>query len=275
MASTQQPAGRPCAKAGLQVAAAIATRPYCGLTPDPIPLAPVPAHACQETRMLASRTLLATALVALLTACTATTAPRPQTPEHTEAAEEAPATPTPAPESSADEPAAEGTPALAQPLYSRAEFERLSMCTVLADTAMHTAIRRNGGMSEEDALNIYRTQPNPEAHMGIVAQVYRDDVRNTWDYTVRHFQRCALTEAGITAARVKTASYCMQQRMIGDLSASFKLSGRPIGDAYGYFANFRSPVVRQIIDAVYATDAGKDEAKAQLWGNCMAPITAR
>jgi hypothetical protein len=94
-----------------------------------------------------------------------------------------------------------------------------------------------------------------------------------WDYSVSFFQRCSVTQAGVPEERLKLASYCLQRRMIGDLAYSFKANGRPVTDAYDYFAKFRSPVVRQVIDAVYGTDAGRDEVKSQLWNGCMAPIT--
>ncbi len=230
--------------------------------------------------MLHLRTAIATALVALLTACNATTPTKPdqpasaQTPAPEAAAEREPA---PAPEVSDGEEVKEeeaAAPAEQSNIYySQQEFELMSACVGMSDTAMHTAIRRRGGMSEEDAMNIYRGRPFAEENMATVQQVYAGTIGNVWDYTVRTFQHCAITTAGVPEPRLKLASYCLQRRMIGDLAYSFKANERPKEDAYRYFAKFRSPVVHQVIDAVYATDVPKEEVKSQLWTGCMAPIT--
>jgi len=223
--------------------------------------------------MFHPRTLTAIVLVALLAGCTATEPTRPDatdTPTRGEATGTTGA-PSPAPAASADEAAA--TTAPRQIYYTQAEYEHMSACVDQSETAMHTAIRRNGGMTEEEALNIYRQQPYAEVNMATVQQVYADRIGNVWDYSVSFFQRCSMTQAGVPEERLKLASYCLQRRMIGDLAYSFKANGRPVTDAYDYFAKFRSPVVRQVIDAVYGTDAGRDEVKSQLWNGCMAPIT--
>jgi len=222
--------------------------------------------------MLQPRILTATLLFALLTACTATEPVRPDTPaEATAGQADTAAAPSPAPAASADESAPATQPQ--QIFYTLKEYEQMTECVGLTDTAMHTAIRRQGGMTEEEAQNIYREQPFAEVNMATVQQVYADAIPNVWDYTVHFFQRCAITQAGVPEERIKLASYCLQRRMIGDIASSFKSSGRPVSDAYTYFAKFRSPVVRQVIDAVYATDAAKDDIKAQLWSGCMAPIS--
>lgn len=218
------------------------------------------------------RILSAAALLTLLSAC----ATNPST-----TAEDADAEPGEVVEPAAAPEASDGQTSAATPAtaaakeiyYTTAETAQMTICVDLADTAMHTAVRKRGGMDQVDAMNIYRTRPHPETHMAVVEQVYADTVGNVWDYTVRHFQHCSVMEAKVPQERLKLASYCMQRQMIGDLSYSFKADGRPISEAYGYFAKFRSPVVRQIIDAVYATDASKEDVKAQLWNACMAPIT--
>ncbi|WP_230969919.1 hypothetical protein [Nitrogeniibacter aestuarii] len=225
------------------------------------------------------RLLSAATLIALLTACTASNPPRADVDPDAAGAETT--EPSPAPEASApDETGAtqagdngQGQGAAQQIFYTQAEYEGMTRCVEMADISMHSAIRKRGGMALTDAKNIYRTQPDPEMRMAIVEQVYGDRIQNTWDYTVRHFQRCAITTAQVPQERLQMASYCMQRQMIGDLSYSFKASERPVSDAYAYFANFKSPVVKQIIDAVYATDVSKEEVKAQLWTGCMAPIT--
>jgi len=226
------------------------------------------------------RLLTFATLIALLSACSSTLPTRPSaktTPTQDEvtepsAAPDASASPeTGAPTTSTDGESA-GRPA-AKVLYTQAEYARMSNCVELADIALHSSIRKRGGASLDAAKRIYRTQPDPEMRMAIVDKVYSDDVRNAWDYTVRHFQRCAVGTAQVPQERLQMASYCMQRQMIGDLSYSFKANERPISDAYAYFANFKSPVVKQIIDAVYATDASKEEVKSQLWTGCMAPVT--
>ena len=226
--------------------------------------------------MLHLRTLSVTALVALLTACTATTPSKPEPPAAAASAADeviAEREPTPAPQVSEGEEEAAAPAEQRNIYYSPHEFERMSACVSRSDTAMHTAIRRNGGMSEDDAMSIYRGRPFAEENMAVVQQVYADTVGNVWDYAVRTFQHCAITEAAVPQARLKLASYCLQRQMIGDLSYSFKANGRPKEDAYRYFAKFRSPIVRQVIDAVYGADASKEDVKAQLWSGCMAPIT--
>ena len=223
--------------------------------------------------MFHPRTLTATVLVALLAACTATEPTRPDSGETATPGEasDAQVEPSPAPAASADEAPAATTQR--QVFYTQAEYEGMSACVDQSETAMHTAIRRNGGMTEDEALNIYREQPYAEANMALVKQVYADRIGNVWDYSVSFFQRCSITQAGVPEERLKLASYCLQRRMIGDLAYSFKANGRPVTDAYDYFAKFRSPVVRQVIDAVYGTDAERDEVKSQLWSGCMLPIT--
>ncbi|QID19292.1 hypothetical protein G3580_17720 [Nitrogeniibacter mangrovi] len=236
--------------------------------------------------MLRLRTLTVAAATVLLTACTATTPTRPDS--AAAASTETPAEkaePAAAPEASApDEDQAGSGEAAAQPgtdatgspkqiYYTENEYTQMTACVGLADAAMHTAIRKRSGMELDDAKNIYRSRPHPDEHMAIVEQVYADTVGNVWDYTVRQFQQCSALQAQVPPERLQLASYCMQRQMIGDLTYSFKASGRPISDAYGYFAKFTSPVVKQIIDAVYATDAAKDEVKTQLWTSCMTPIT--
>lgn len=223
--------------------------------------------------MFHPRTLAATVLVALLAACTATEPTRPDTGEAATPGEASGTSvePSPAPASSADDTPA--TAAARQIYYTQAEYEAMSTCVDQSETAMHTAIRRNGGMTEDEALNIYREQPYAEANMALVQQVYADRIGNVWDYSVSFFQRCSVTQAGVPEERLKLASYCLQRRMIGDLAYSFKANGRPVTDAYDYFAKFRSPVVHQVIDAVYGADAERDEVKSQLWNGCMAPIT--
>jgi len=223
--------------------------------------------------MFHPRTLTVTLLFALLTACTATEPTRPDTGENATPGEATGAAvePSPAPAASADETPA--TTAQRQVFYTQAEYQGMSACVDQSETAMHTAIRRNGGVTEEEALNIYREQPFAEANMALVQQVYADRIGNVWDYSVSFFQRCSVTQVGVPEERLKLASYCLQRRMIGDIASSFKTNGRPISDAYNYFAKFRSPIVRQVIDAVYATDAAKDDIKAQLWSGCMEPIS--
>lgn len=225
------------------------------------------------------RLLSVATLIALLTACNANTPIRPDA-EPTAEAETV--EPSPAPEASAgvtpEAPASADAQAQQDATreihYTQAEYARMTACVEMADISLHTSIRKRGGMALDDAKNIYRTQPDPDTRMAIVEKVYNDSVSNAWDYTVRHFQRCSVTSAQVAEERLQMASYCMQRQMIGDLSYSFKASERPVADAYAYFANFRSPVVKQIIDAVYATDVSKEEVKSQLWTGCMAPITA-
>jgi len=231
------------------------------------------------------RLLSMATLIALLTACTASNPMRPDGDDHSPATQDDASAPpgnkepSPAPDASAPdetgttEGAGSATTEKPQRQYTQAEYERMTTCVEMADISLHTAIRKRGGMALADAQNIYRTQPDPETRMAIVEQVYADKVNNAWDYTVRHFQRCAITTAQVPQARLQMASYCMQRQMIGDLSYSFKANERPITDAYAYFANFKSPVVKQIIDAVYATNASKEDVKAQLWAGCMAPIS--
>ena len=48
---------------------------------------------------------------------------------------------------------------------------------------------------------------------------------------------------------------------------------RPRQAAYDYFAKFNSPVVREIIDAVYDSDAGREALRLQQWNGCMAAIS--
>ena len=221
---------------------------------------------------------LAAALIAL-SACTASTPVKsvtsPPLPAET-GSETPPATTAPQPEPApAPAPDATAAPEPATPTvhYTHAETARMTDCVGMTDTAMYTAMRRAAGKTEEEALLIYRGRRDEELSATIVQQVYADDIGNVWDYSVQYFQRCASTQAGVPPERLELASYCMQRQMIGGLAYAFKAQERPRQAAYDYFAKFNSPVVREIIDAVYDSDAGREALRLQQWNGCMAAIS--
>ncbi|MCB1961357.1 MAG: hypothetical protein KDE68_12670 [Rhodocyclaceae bacterium] len=226
--------------------------------------------------MSSLRTLALAAALLALSACTASTPvksvaspPLPAETQNTTAPQPAPA-PAPSPAPAPEETAESAAPAVH---YTLDEAARMTDCVAMTDTAMYTAMRRAAGKTEEEALHIFSGRRDEERDAAIVRQVYADKVSNVWDYSVGYFQRCASTQAGVPAERLELASYCMQRQMIGGLAYAFRAQERPRQAAYDYFAKFNSPVVREIINSVYDSNADRDTLRLQQWNACIAAIS--
>jgi hypothetical protein len=159
-------------------------------------------------------------------------------------------------------------------VYSAKEYETMTYCVGMSDTARYAATERLKGRAIEDLKQHYASKPNARVNIAAVDKVYSDRVSSAWDYTVSFFNECAQNLANVAPDRVRLASYCMQNQLMADVAYSYKVAAAPKEQAYAHFAQFNSKTPRTIVDWVYASPKERTEIRLDVWNRCMAEVSA-
>jgi len=158
-------------------------------------------------------------------------------------------------------------------VYTHQEYNKMTVCIGMADTAKYVASRKLGGVTKAKMKGFYKSKPNSQLNLATVDKVYSEKFKSTWDYTVGFFNECAQNLASVPPARVKFASYCSQNSLIADVAYGYKSSGKAKDKAYAHFVKLKGKTPNSIIDSVYASSKNRSAIKLDVWNNCMAKIS--
>ena len=157
--------------------------------------------------------------------------------------------------------------------YSAKEYSKMTYCIGMSDTAMFVANKKLRHMKMDYLIDFYSKKKNSRLNIATVKKVYSENFKNSWDYTVKFFNECALNLAGVTAKRVNFASYCAQNTLIAHTAYNNKKSRRSKENTYKIFEKFNSKAPNKIIDQVYSSSKSRAEIKLDVWNNCMRKIS--
>lgn len=159
-------------------------------------------------------------------------------------------------------------------LYTKQEYNKLTFCVGMSDTAMYVATNKLRDVPEQEMAKFYAARDNSRLNLATVEKVYGATFTSAWDYTVAFFNECAQNLANVPSSRVNMAEYCMQRGLIADFAYGFKTTGAPKERAYAYFAKFPEKTTHEIIDRVYTSSMTRPETKLDAWNTCMSAISA-
>jgi hypothetical protein len=162
--------------------------------------------------------------------------------------------------------------------YTQREYNGMSACLGLTDTAFTNAAEKLQGISLADAKKFYDGKlvgTQKDLALRTVDKVYGDSFTNAWDYAISIFGECAENVAGVRKDRSGMAGYCMLNSLIGTNAWDFKKSGLPVEKVYEYFAKLNSVTPHAIIDRVYASSKSRGDIGVDEWKSCMDPLVSK
>jgi hypothetical protein len=162
--------------------------------------------------------------------------------------------------------------------YTAREYNGMSVCLGVTDTAWTNATQKLQGVSLADAKKHYDGKlegTQKDLALRTVDKVYGDSFTNPWDYAVSFFGECAENIAGVRKDRSGMAGYCMQNSMIGMTAWDYKNAGLPVEKVYEHFAKFNSATPHAIVDRVYAGSKARADIGLEEWKSCMEPLVSK
>lgn len=160
-----------------------------------------------------------------------------------------------------------------QKIYTQQQYQKLTLCMGMSDTAMYVAQNKLTGTPAEKLKKYYAGKDNAKLNVATVDRVYASDVKNAWDYTVAFFDECEQNLAGVVPKRPDYASYCLQNTLIADTAYMDKVAGVAKEKTYARFSAFKSKTPQEVIDKVFAGNKDRAGSKMEAWRICMDPLS--
>ncbi|PKF48787.1 hypothetical protein [Enterovibrio nigricans] len=158
-------------------------------------------------------------------------------------------------------------------LYNAKEAVKLSYCDDLANTAYQVSNDKLNGVSKQTQFAAISGDDSAQIKGALIDDIYRGDIKSSWQYSTNVFSECAQKVADIPTDRVEIASLCAQKSLVARGAADMYQSGKVILDTYTAFAPYKTVRPFTVIEDVYDEGLSRAQASKQAWQECMGVVS--
>ncbi|MDD1780271.1 hypothetical protein LRP49_03565 [Enterovibrio sp. ZSDZ35] len=158
-------------------------------------------------------------------------------------------------------------------IYNAKEAVKLSYCDDLANTAYIISTNKTNGVSKQTQFVALSGDGSAEIKGALIDDIYRDEIKSSWDYSTDVFLQCALKVADIPDDRIEVASLCAQKSLVARGAGDMYEAGQAKLDAYTAYAAYKTVRPFVVVDEVYDEGLNGAEASQLAWKECLGVVS--